>query len=432
MKELVKTNWIELLGILIVLSDIFFHIIPVVPLILVCIVVSLYSLDTIGAYVVSVIALPTLLGSTLYLLNITGIATIIEIIFFLICFYRWQYQKVYHINNFSSGIKSMLFVLILLSLSALFSNGGNYAFTKVRDTYINALFSFFAFSWLLSNPQKCNYVKVGLCLILYSYLLLLLSPLFNNGVGPEGFLDFGYLRTQNLFVLEDEKYLIDYQHVGFFATIGCGIILLGTLWKNINVKFVLFCVCLCTIASLYSGARQFIIISIVIMGIQIYLQRKGILRLSYSAVGIIAIVLFLQFLMGDGGLLNSVKTEGYLVASNRYLITYKGWDDFVSNPIFGIGYGRFIFDGRYGLYPHNLIIEMLCELGIIGFGLIIFKSYIPAIRIFKFYKPCLYLFVILLLRAMVSGGIDSNIIFFSFVFSTSCLMNLSQKHRIDL
>ena len=424
MKKLVKTNWLELLEILIVLFDIFFHIIPVIPLVIVCIVVSLCSLDVIGAYVVSVIALPTLLGSTLYLLNITGVASILELLFFLICLYRWKYKKIYQIKNVNNGIQSLLFVLFLLSLSALFSNGGNFAFTKVQETWLNGLFSFFAFSLLLSNPQKCNYIKVGLCLILYSYLLLLLSPLLNKGTGPDNLLDFGYLRAQNLFALEDEKYVIDYQHVGFFATIGCGVILLRTLWENINVKFVFFCVLLCTTASLYSGARQFIIISIVIMGIKLCLQRKNNLGLVNIAVGIIAIFLFVQFLTGDGGALNSVKTEGYLAASNRDLVTYKGLADFVSNPVFGIGYGRFVFGGRFGLYPHNLIVEILCELGIVGFTIIVYKSYIPAIRIFKHYKPCLYLFMILLLRAMVSGGIDSNIMFFSFVFSTSCLMNL--------
>ena len=99
MKKLVKTNWLELLEILIVLFDIFFHIIPVIPLVIVCIVVSLCSLDVIGAYVVSVIALPTLLGSTLYLLNITGVASILELLFFLICLYRWKYKKIYQIKR---------------------------------------------------------------------------------------------------------------------------------------------------------------------------------------------------------------------------------------------------------------------------------------------------------------------------------------------
>ncbi|MBT6217030.1 MAG: T9SS type A sorting domain-containing protein [Candidatus Marinimicrobia bacterium] len=53
---------------------------------------------------------------------------------------------------------------------------------------------------------------------------------------------------------------------------------------------------------------------------------------------------------------------------------------FMQNPLFGIGVGNFSIWGDGWLYPHNIIIEILCETGLIGFCLfslliiIFFKS----------------------------------------------------------
>ncbi|WP_343672664.1 O-antigen ligase family protein [Chitinophaga sp.] len=51
----------------------------------------------------------------------------------------------------------------------------------------------------------------------------------------------------------------------------------------------------------------------------------------------------------------------------RYNLAVKGWDMWTQRPIFGWGYGAFVYLGGYNLYSHNNMIELLANSGIIGF-----------------------------------------------------------------
>ena len=47
-------------------------------------------------------------------------------------------------------------------------------------------------------------------------------------------------------------------------------------------------------------------------------------------------------------------------------------DSIISRPLCGVGFGSFgeaLYDEDIRMYPHNLVLEVLVELGIIGFGL---------------------------------------------------------------
>lgn len=431
MKNIFKDNIIELLAIALVFVDIFYGIIPPIPLLFGLVVLSIFRSGLIGAYVLSSYAMPILLGSALYYLNITGIATIVQIILFVICLYQWMVRKNIDFYNFEQGFKSLFIILAFFILSSLITSGGDYAFTKIKDTVLCGFFVYFAFGFLFSNPQKCNYTRIGLYLILYSFLMLLISPLFNLGGGPNGFLDFGYLRAQNNYVFGQDLFIIDYQHVGFFATMGCGIILYDSKKRNINNTFLFVCVALCSISSLYSGARQFVIISIVLLLLwAIYSRKKGGMGIVFGIVGVVIIIELLDILFSSGGMLFSVKEEGYMIASSRDGVMRHGMRLFRENPIIGVGYGRFSFGGRYGLYPHNLFVEILCELGIIGLVFLISMIYKPARYLILNQKACLYLLIVFFLRSMTSGGLDSNIILFSYIFAVGSLKYMPNNNIV--
>jgi O-antigen ligase len=425
MNNLIRNNFVELFAIIVVFVDLFYTIIPPVPLILALILVSLYRTGLIGGYFLSSFALPILLGSTLYTLGITRIATIVELLLFGVCVYQWKVKRSIFFLNYHRGIAYMFSVLLVFVFSSLISTGGDFAITKLINAITCGLFVFFAYGFLLSNPGKCDYTRVGLNLILYSFLMLLLSPLLNQGGGPSNFLDFGYLRLQNTYALAYEQvFLIDYQHVGFFATMGCGCIFLGSKKNQLNSTFLFLCIALCTVVSLYSGARQFVVISLVLLMLWAFFQRKkSSPTLFYVLAAISVIVFILSSILEQGGMLYSVKDEGYLEASGRAAIMMKGIDDFLKHPILGVGFGRFEFSGRYDLYPHNLVVESLCELGCLGLLIIVFIVYKPFRYLIKNQKQCLFLLSVYFLRSMASGGLDSNIMLFSFIFAVLSLKN---------
>lgn len=95
------------------------------------------------------------------------------------------------------------------------------------------------------------------------------------------------------------------------------------------------------------------------------------------------------------------------------------------NPVTGVGAGGFPVLLGYGdvrVYPHNLVLEVLAEFGLIGFILLAGFFYscfrmLPRIRVIM-NEPVLtaatLLFLYALLNAMVSGGINDNRVLFAF------------------
>jgi O-antigen ligase len=105
--------------------------------------------------------------------------------------------------------------------------------------------------------------------------------------------------------------------------------------------------------------------------------------------------------------------------------------DFLGSPLTGIGTGSFALNTPWlDLYwPHNLFLEMACENGLIGLGLILFFVVLVVIYGFKnifFYAKCNLniqlqlsiasscLFAFSLWNSMFSGDISTNpVVWFS-------------------
>lgn len=428
MKRILYNNYIELVAIIISLVNIFTNVIPVVPLIFGVIIFSLIRLDLIGAFLVSAFSISPILGFVLYYLGLPSYGFLIEAVLLIACIFQWSVNNKIKLNNFSIVFLYFVLVLVVFIISSLITTGGDYAVTKLLSTAKTGIIYLFAFGFLFSNFQKCNFIRIGLYLILYSILMLLLSTLLNNGSGPENILDFGYMRTQSYVSVDEDEMLVSYHYVGFLAVIGCSIMLFESFKTKLNNGFIFICLIISILVSLYAGARQFVIISLAIFML-FYFSRvaKGSLGILLVAIGIILGVVFVSFLFEEGGMLNSVKEEGYMDASSRGVYLLKAFNDFIENPILGVGFGRFEIFGLYGAYPHNMIVEILCEMGIVGFLLLALLLFKPLKILIVKQRPCVYLLIIFFFRSMVSGGLDNNIMLFSYVFAVMCLKNLKSN-----
>lgn len=431
MNNIIKQNSVELLALLLTIVNVFLGVLPVLPFVFIISLISLFRTGIIGGFFLTSYALPILLGSALYTVGITGIATIIQLLLFIACLYYWLVKKNFRFYFSKNSFFYFVLVIGIFVISALITGASPFSLSKLKDTVLNGVFTLVAFGLLFSNPDRCNVIRIGMYLIIYSFLMLLLSPLLNNGAGPAGFLDFGYLRAQNMLVLEEEKLVVDYQHVGFFATLGCGCVFLESLKKGFSNGFMILCIFLCTMASLYSGARQFIIISFVFVLLWVFFQRKkGFSGFIILIIGIALVGVVYTTLVADNGLFSSVKEEGYMEGSGRSIFLLKGIADFLENPIFGIGYGNYEILGKHG-YPHNMFVEILCEMGVVGLLLLFLIVITPTKYLIKENKSCVYLLIAYFLRSMTSGGLDSNIMLFSFIFATLCLTSSHSNKNIQ-
>jgi len=89
-----------------------------------------------------------------------------------------------------------------------------------------------------------------------------------------------------------------------------------------------------------------------------------------------------------------------------------------SYPIFGAGSGAFAYffpKGTFRVYPHNIVLEALSELGIVGLGLLLllmlasFRGFFQqhAWR-YPLHLVAMGVFLYTLLNAMISGDLTSN------------------------
>ncbi len=77
---------------------------------------------------------------------------------------------------------------------------------------------------------------------------------------------------------------------------------------------------------------------------------------------------------------NRVSGSGIVdITSGRFMLWERAWNLFLENPIFGIGWGKFknhltdtynVFNDGQLSNVHNNYLQLLCETGLIGFGLI--------------------------------------------------------------
>ena len=129
-----------------------------------------------------------------------------------------------------------------------------------------------------------------------------------------------------------------------------------------------------------------------------------------------------MFLLIQGG------GSSFLVRINLYKSSLKA---FYENPIIGLGIGGFstYYSGvDYRLYPHNMILEIGSELGILGltsyffllafcltYILTLLKKYIEKKEYYFFLIAILSAFIFMFLNTMASGDINDNRLFFVWI-----------------
>lgn len=433
MKELIRNNWIELVLITLTFISLFIHVIPPVLFATLCLLIMFLRLDVLGIILICIYAAPKLAGAIFHIYQLPGIGGALIVLPPLLIIYKCFITRDLKFETSRNVFPAFLLFFSYLLISVVIW-GNSWSTIKLLYTVINGVIALLAYVTIFSNYKECNFIKTGLYFFLCAFLLLLLSPLFNHGLGPRGLLDFAYLRQQNGEWGDMEvSGIIAYQQVGFIAVLGLGTFMLEELKGNINTMFIFLALLLSTFAALYAGARQFFIIAIFNVIIWAFFGKSNIMSLKIwlSLLSIIITLLLINILFSADGLMNNVLTDGYLEASLREEHIKQGMQDFSNHPFVGIGYGCFTLDGDFGGYPHNLIVEILAELGIVGLILFWGPLLLPLKYIITKVKPCSYLMIVYFLRSMASGGLDTNIFLFSFIIASYAVFTSSSTQFVN-
>ena len=118
----------------------------------------------------------------------------------------------------------------------------------------------------------------------------------------------------------------------------------------------------------------------------------------------------------------SLQSTSYYVGS-RYWIWYQALQMFIAEPFVALGPGG--FNGIYGNYPHNFILELVIDYGIISLivlPLLVVYGFIKSLQIFrnnhinKSIKIVPLLWLYYFFNTMISGDIPINQLWFLLSF----------------
>ena len=196
---------------------------------------------------------------------------------------------------------------------------------------------------------------------------------------------------------------------GFFIATGLGLML--TFWNNNKGKVLLvintFIVIFLLTGLVITGKRSIVLWAIValLMTFVFIGTRKEILK---RLCIVFAIFLFgflillstfqlfdsLPFLSRFDNLLEILMAgEASGSVLERLTIYQDAWSIFINNPIFGVGWRQFevVTAGRYysNYDVHNLYLQLLCELGVVGFTAVMVPFVYVYIKTFKIMRSLL-------------------------------------------
>ena len=156
---------------------------------------------------------------------------------------------------------------------------------------------------------------------------------------------------------------------------------------------------------------------------------KGIWQLTVFVL--LSVALYLGTAVGE--MFETVTEEGYIEGDGRGPWLLQGLELFQTDTTNGVGFGQYHFFGDYSSYPHNLFVELLCEMGIVGFAVFLVASIIGFLRAKRAVGTISYYLLSVFLFSMASGSLADNIIVFSLLFAARSLYksDTSDAYPVD-
>ena len=377
------------------------------------------SLTKVNVFLIIFLPISLLLGSLILNLNIL----IIVLIFIAEC----TKKK----NFFLFKEKSFIF-LIIIWIYLIFNSiyVGETSDSIIRAVgFIRFIFLTFAIFFYLNLDSKF-YQNTIFKFWTYLFLIVSIDLIFETIFGKN---ILGYQSTYagRLASFTGDELKIGGYYFGFIS------LALAYFYKSNKFSFIFFCVVFFVLSLLIGERANFVKVFLIYLGfiffiIEMSLIKKMMIFLSLSIVGLLIVInsphLKSKYYNHIFNVYNDTKVsinqlEPEQILKNKYFSHYyTAINIFKNNPIFGIGLKEFRLESRkkeyspikgaygQGMHPHQIHFEILSELGIIGYILIIFNLFYIIVNVFKkhqnniFIKSSLLFLVVSFVPIIPSGS----------------------------
>lgn len=344
-------------------------------------------------------------------------------------------------------------ILFTLATLRLIINNRTLVISKTM-IYFLFLIGYIIVSWAVITPATKYGGDKLIEFILVMYLAFMSSFLFYSETEIKKY--YKYLLTFNLIILflmlffnEISNFAIDRTTIGTINPIWLArflgeiiILLIFLIKKRIFLVFKYILIALLIIGIIFTGSKgplfslilAFLIVNISYLKKNVSIQKllKGYFKILFV---ILCLIFFVKEVVLDLFSIDYLKerfvienSEGSYGDHSRFNMFKHAFEYFINQPLLGNGIGSFgyLFNGYdTRFYPHNIILEIMCELGIIGLTLFIIpiiKSLWKSHKYLKYEQNDYYikititLLIYYFLNSLVSGDLGfSNMRLFLYI-----------------
>ena len=333
------------------------------------------------------------------------------------------------IKNHSKAIGAILLTLAIFGVFYILGPQTEFAKDKYLAMCINGILMLLGY-YAFETSKQID--AEGLAqILLISSICMFLYVISAMSLHPAGLLDYDWFREQCVSYSRANNWetdtLVNYQHIGMLILFSISIYLSQKEVKFLPAAFYIF---ISLHLVLVSGARQAILGALLVVILRFTVYGKSNVENKKSAksirtafwVAIAAAILFFVLQNLQVGVVRDTMEEGDQGRVVRYL---EAINIFLDYPFLGSGIGGYESITGEG-WPHNFILELLCETGIIGSLVFLSLLIVPLIKnrldYYHVTSSGMFFFLILLgifVRILVSADFRESIELYSAIFAIS-------------
>lgn len=397
-------------------------------------IIVLLTMNNRTKSIVLILFVGPVIGMLFYILHIPLVGYLCCAVLGLF-YMRKEVFKIFTEHNYSFFYFFIL--LIIYACYYLLGPQHGYSEEKLLSFLIKGAPSLFAFILYIESDDM-EELKIAQLLCTISLLYISLAFDYCYYTRPSSFGDFDFLRSSSVIMMHKEEAInISYHSIGISSMLGVAFILSNRNIRLIlkNERLILFLILLFIV--FISQARQAIIGVIVIIAVRLLIDINIKKRTKFSLL-ILLLASFTAILSFSGtkAFKSSLNAKSTSQMINR---DYSDAKKILERKLFfGAGLGGYSTNGKRA-YPHNLFLELLCEIGIVGtlVTVLLITMHLREQKFTFLYATnsgLLYLPLItaIFIRAMISADLIENIILITALLSVTknTLIHYESKEQI--
>jgi len=283
---------------------------------------------------------------------------------------------------------------------------------SIHISYVNLIFYFISFCFIpFIGLSKINFWKINFNKLFNYFLVAAFSFSFLSNLFYGRYVG----KVSRLYTSIVNESVVSPLILSYCSSLIIGVNITYLLFNKISNLKKIFCVTIISMSLIpfFLGASTGSLLAILFPFTIIYFSRISIVN-TIKFLGLILIFIIIIYNIGiyfKSGLFNRLMEKSEMLdSSTRTYMWGSALRQFGNNPIFGDK----ITNDYQNFYPHNVGLEVLQSLGILGFLpfiYLIIKAFKACKKIFKFHKSLAWfpiLFLQAFIQSMFSGALYSS------------------------